>query len=125
MSQVTVRYIVNDVDEAISFYTEKLDFKVEIHPAPSFASLTRGNLRLALSVPSKEGGSGPAMPDGMKPEPGGRNRFHLKVDDLAATVAKLKKEGAHFRNEIVEGKGGKQILLEDPSGNPIELFKSY
>lgn len=125
MAPVSVRYIVNDVDEAIRFYTEQLNFTIEMHPAPAFAILNRGDLRLVLSAPNEQGGGGKAMPDGTKPEPGGWNRFHLEVDDLAATVDRLKKQGAHFRNEIVDGVAGKQILLEDPAGNPIELFEYH
>jgi catechol 2,3-dioxygenase-like lactoylglutathione lyase family enzyme len=125
MDKATVRYIVDDVDEAIDFYTNKLNFDVEMHPAETFAMLNRGVLRLVLSAPSEQGGGGQIMPDGTKPEPGGWNRIHLDVDDLAAAVDHLKKGGAHFRNEIVDGVAGKQILLEDPSGNPIELFEYY
>lgn len=124
MNQVSVRYIVDDVDKAIKFYTEMLEFTVQMHPAPGFAALDRGNFRLFLNAPGA-GGAGQSMPDGTQPEPGSWNRFHLKVDDLEATVNRLKNEGAQFRNEIVEGKGGKQILLEDPAGNPIELFEYF
>ena len=123
MATVQVRYIVNDVDTAIEFYTKFLDFKLEMHPAPPFAMLSRNDLRLVLSAPSLAGGGGQAMPDGTKPEPGGWNRFAIEVDDIAATVDKLRGEGANFRNDIVTGIGGKQILLEDPSGNLIELFQ--
>jgi catechol 2,3-dioxygenase-like lactoylglutathione lyase family enzyme len=125
MAKVSVRYIVNDVKEAIDFYTAMLNFKLDMNPAPTFAILSRGDLQLLLSSPSEEGGGGKTMRNGMKPEPGGWNRFHLAVDDLAATVKGLKEQGAHFRNEIIEGVAGKQILLEDPSGNPIELFEYY
>jgi catechol 2,3-dioxygenase-like lactoylglutathione lyase family enzyme len=123
MATVSVRYIVNDVDEAISFYCEHLDFKEVMHPAPTFAMLSRGELRLTLSAPGGGGGGGQAMPDGTVPTPGGWNRFALEVTDLAALVETLRKNGAHFRNAIVTGVGGKQILLEDPSGNPVELFE--
>lgn len=123
MAAVSVRYIVDDVDEAIDFYTQRLDFAEVMHPAPTFAMLSRGDLRLALSAPSGAGGGGQAMPDGRQPEPGGWNRFSLEVDDLAAVVAELRKAGVHFRNDIVTGVGGKQILLDDPSGNPVELFE--
>ena len=123
MATVSVRYIVHDVDQAIRFYTELLDFKVVMHPAPTFAMLSRGDLRLVLSVPGGGAGGGQAMPDGRVPEPGGWNRFSLEVSDLAATVEQLRKKGGRFRNDIVTGVGGKQILLEDPSGNPIELFE--
>jgi catechol 2,3-dioxygenase-like lactoylglutathione lyase family enzyme len=95
-----------------------------MHPAPTFAMLARGDLRLLLSVPSGQGGGGQAMPDGRRPEPGGWNRFQLEVDDLRSEVDRLRAAGARFRNEIVEGMGGNQILLEDPSGNAIELFQN-
>jgi len=123
MATVSVRYIVEDVDAAIAFYTRNLGFHEEMHPAPTFAMLSRGDLRLLLSAPSGAGGGGQAMPDGTDPEPGGWNRFSLEVSDLTAMVEKLRKAGVHFRNEIVTGVGGKQILLDDPSGNPIELFE--
>jgi len=123
MATVSVRYIVDDVDAAIDFYIRRLDFAEVMHPAPTFAMLSRGDLRLALSAPSGAGGGGQAMPDGTKPEPGGWNRFSLEVADLAATVEEFRKAGVHFRNDIVTGVGGKQILLDDPSGNPVELFE--
>ncbi|HEY3305897.1 MAG TPA: VOC family protein [Candidatus Binatia bacterium] len=124
MSKINVRYIVNDVDAAIPFYTNMLGFKLEMHPAPGFASLSRGNLQLLLNRPGA-GGAGQAMPEGQRPQPGGWNRIQIEVDDLEATVQKLKSAGARFRNEIVTGNGGKQILIEDPSGNPIELFQPF
>ncbi|HEX5387681.1 MAG TPA: VOC family protein [Gemmatimonadales bacterium] len=123
MATVSVRYIVDDVDAAIAFYTRHLNFAVDMHPAPAFAMLSRGDLRLLLSAPIGAGGGAQAMPDGRKPEPGGWNRIQLEVDDLAAAVAELRRNGARFRNDIVTGIGGKQILLEDPAGNPIELFE--
>jgi catechol 2,3-dioxygenase-like lactoylglutathione lyase family enzyme len=123
MATVSVRYIVNDVDEAIPFYSEQLGFKVEMHPAPTFAMLSRGDLRLVLSAAGGGPGGGQAMPDGTLPQPGGWNRFTIEVPHLAATVETLRTGGAHFRNDIVTGVGGKQILVEDPSGNPIELFE--
>ena len=123
MSAVSVRYIVDDLETAIGFYRDKLAFEVVMHPAPTFAMLSRGDLRLLLSVPSGRGGGGQAMPDGRRPEPGGWNRFQLEVDDLRTEVDRLRAAGARFRNEIVEGMGGDQILLEDPAGNPIELFQ--
>jgi catechol 2,3-dioxygenase-like lactoylglutathione lyase family enzyme len=123
MANVQVRYIVNDVDAAITFYCGHLGFKEVMHPAPVFAMLTRGDLRLVLSVPNPSAGGGQPMPDGRKQEPGGWNRFAVEVSDLAATVKTLREAGARFRNEIVTGVGGKQILVEDPSGNPIELFE--
>ena len=122
MATVSVRYIVDDAEEAIAFYTGRLGFSVELNPAPSFAVLSRGDLRLLLNEPGA-GGAGQPMPDGREPEPGGWNRIQLEVDDLAGEVGAIRDAGARFRNEIVEGRGGKQILLEDPSGNPIELFE--
>ncbi|HTY53533.1 MAG TPA: VOC family protein [Methanomicrobiales archaeon] len=121
----SVRYIVNDVDEAIGFYTEMLGFQLVMHPAPEFAILARGNLQLLLSRPSGRGGGGQGMPDGTVQVPGGWNRFQVEVDDLEATVAELGRKGAGFRNEIVKGVGGKQVLLMDPSGNLVELFEYY
>lgn len=123
MATVSVRYIVDDVDAAIAFYCEHLGFAEVMHPAPTFAMLSRGDLRLVLSAPSGAGGGGQPMPDGTKPEPGGWNRFMLETPDLAAAVETLRKAGANFRNDIVIGVGGKQILIDDPSGNPIELFE--
>ena len=123
MATVQVRYIVDDVAAAIAFYTKQLDFTLDMHPAPPFAMLSRGDLRLVLSAPNPASGGGQSMPDGTKPEPGGWNRFAIQVDDLAAAVEALRKAGARFRNEMVTGVGGKQIILEDPSGNPIELFE--
>ncbi len=123
MATVQVRYIVKDVDAAIAFYCQELGFDEIMHPAPAFAMLSRGDLRLVLSAPNPAGGGGQPMPDGRQQEPGGWNRFAIEVDDLAAMVERLRKAGAHFRNEIVTGVGGKQILLEDPSGNPVELFQ--
>ncbi len=122
MNKVAIRYIVNDVDKAIEFYTYMLGFSVQFHPAPGFAALQKDDLQLYLNAPGA-GGAGQAMPDGTNPEPGGWNRFQIEIENLESTVDKLKKQGAHFRNEIVIGKGGKQILLEDPSGNLIELFE--
>src|SRR5215212_6397409 len=123
MATVGVRYIVNDVDAAIEFYCARLGFQEVMHPAPSFAILARGDLRLALSAPAGGPGGGQAMPDGSLPAPGGWNRFQLEVTDLAATVDELRQHGARFRSDIITGVGGDQILLEDPSGNPIELFQ--
>jgi catechol 2,3-dioxygenase-like lactoylglutathione lyase family enzyme len=122
MATVSVRYIVDDVDAALAFYREQLGFDEVMHPAPTFAMLERGDLRLALSAPGGEGGGGQAMPDGTSPRPGGWNRLMLEVEDLEAAVEGLRAGGASFRNDIVTGFGGKQILVEDPSGNPIELF---
>ena len=123
MPTVSVRYIVDDVDAAIAFYCGHLGFEEVMHPAPAFAMLARGDLRLALSAPSGAGGGGQAMPDGTLPEPGGWNRFMLEVTDLDATVEALRAAGTAFRNEIVTGIGGRQILVEDPSGNPVEVFE--
>lgn len=122
MSKVNIRYIVNDVDAAIPFYTEMLGFTLEMHPAPGFARLSKGNLNLLLNRPGA-GGAGQAMPDGQLPTPGGWNRIQIEVDDLAATVDQLKSAGCHFRSDIINGNGGMQIIVEDPSGNPIELFQ--
>lgn len=118
---VNVRYMVDDVDTAIEFYTEHLGFEVRTSAAPAFADVTRGNLRLLLSGPASSAGR--PMPDGTRPGPGGWNRIHLIVADIAAEVARLRDAGASFRNDIVTGPGGSQILLEDPSGNVVELFQ--
>lgn len=123
MATVQVRYIVRNVDEAIAFYCKHLGFEEVMHPAPAFAMLQKEGLRLVLSQPNPQGGGGQPMPDGTAQKPGGWNRFAVQVDDLDATVKKLRDDGAKFRNDIVTGVGGKQILLEDPSGNPIELFQ--
>lgn len=124
MSKVSVRYIVNDVDAAIAFYTEQLGFEVDMHPAPGFAALSRGNLQLYLNLPGA-GGAGASMPYGQQPVPGGWNRIQLIIEDLETTIASLKDAGMHLRNDLVVGRGGKQILLEDPSGNLIELFEPF
>jgi catechol 2,3-dioxygenase-like lactoylglutathione lyase family enzyme len=123
MATVQVRYIVRDVDAAIAFYCQLLGFQLVMHPAPPFAMLTRGDLRLVLSAPNPAAGGGQAMPDGRTQEPGGWNRFAIETDDLEALVSTLRKAGARFRNDIVTGTGGKQIIMDDPSGNPIELFQ--
>jgi catechol 2,3-dioxygenase-like lactoylglutathione lyase family enzyme len=123
MAQVSVRYFVDDIDVAIEFYTHRLGFTVDLHPAPGFAMLSRGDLRLLLNTPTGPGGASQPMSDGRRPEPGGWNRIQLEVDDLASEVETLRKAGARFRNDIVTGMGGKQILLDDPAGNPIELFE--
>jgi catechol 2,3-dioxygenase-like lactoylglutathione lyase family enzyme len=122
VSPVSVRYIVDDVESATTFYRDNLGFTVEMSPGPGFSMLSRGELRLLLNAPGS-GGAGEAMPDGQLPEPGGWNRIQLEVEDLAGEVEALRKKGARFRNEIVTGRGGKQILLEDPSGNLTELFQ--
>ena len=118
---VNVRYMVDDVDAAVAFYTRLFGFTVNTDFAPAFADVIRGNLRLLLSGPTSSAGR--PMPDGRKPGPGGWNRLHFIVDDVEAEVDRLRGEGVSFRNEIVTGPGGKQILLEDPAGNPIELFQ--
>jgi catechol 2,3-dioxygenase-like lactoylglutathione lyase family enzyme len=123
MATVSVRYIVDDVDAAIDFYTQRLGFTEIMHPAPAFAMLNRGDLRLILSAPGGGPGGGAAMADGTLPQPGGWNRFALEVTDLETTVEELRGAGARFRNEIVDGVGGRQILVEDPAGNPVELFE--
>jgi catechol 2,3-dioxygenase-like lactoylglutathione lyase family enzyme len=118
---VNVRYMVDDVEAAIDFYTRHLGFTLRSSAAPAFADVTRGNLRLLLAGP--ESSAGRAMPDGRRPRPGGWNRIHLIVPDIAAAVARLRADGVSFRNEIVTGPGGKQILIEDPAGNVVELFE--
>jgi len=123
MATVSVRYIVHNVDAAIAFYRDNLGFTEVMHPAPAFAMVSRGDLRLLLSAPGSGAGGGQAMPDGRVPEPGGWNRFSLEVPDLALAVSGLREKSVRFRNEIVSGVGGKQILIEDPSGNPVELFE--
>jgi catechol 2,3-dioxygenase-like lactoylglutathione lyase family enzyme len=123
MATVQVRYIVHDVDAAIAFYCKHLGFQEIMHPVPAFAMLSRGDLRLVLSAPNPSAGGGAPMPDGRAQEPGGWNRFAVEVDDLAATVDRLRSAGVRFRNDIVTGVGGKQILVDDPSGNPVELFQ--
>jgi catechol 2,3-dioxygenase-like lactoylglutathione lyase family enzyme len=123
MATVSVRYIVNDIDAAIGFYSRHLGFSVQMHPNDMFAMLSRGDLRLVLSAPGGGPGGGQAMPDGTMPQPGGWNRFSIEVPDLAATVAQLQRDGVRFRNNLVTGVGGKQIIADDPSGNPVELFE--
>lgn len=126
MSTVSVRYIVDDVDDAIAFYRDRLGFEEVMHPDPAFAMLSRGDLRLVLVSPigpDHRGGGSRPMPDGTPQRPGGWNRFMLEVEDLGSTVEDLRSHGARFRNQIVVGVGGKQILVEDPSGNVVELFQ--
>jgi catechol 2,3-dioxygenase-like lactoylglutathione lyase family enzyme len=125
MAGVSVRYIVHDVEAAIAFYTGLLGFEVAAHPAPGFASVVRGDLRLLLSGVGGGGGAARAMPDGRQPEPGGWNRIQLEFPDLAGLVGTLRAAGVSFRNDIVVGNGGKQILLDDPSGNAVELFEPH
>ncbi|MGH8989440.1 MAG: VOC family protein [Acidimicrobiales bacterium] len=123
MATVSVRYIVHDVDEAMAFYIDALGFTEVMHPAPSFAMLSRGDLRLVLSAPGPGPGGGAAMADGTLPCPGGWNRFSLEVVGIEALVADLETRGVRFRTDIVSGVGGKQTIAEDPSGNPVELFE--
>ncbi len=123
MATVQVRYIVNDVDASIKFYCDHLGFQLVMHPAPPFAMLSRGDLRLVLSAPNPSGGGGQAMPDGTQQKPGGWNRFAIEIENIDKTVDSLRQAGAHFRNTIVTGVGGKQIIVDDPSGNPVELFQ--
>jgi catechol 2,3-dioxygenase-like lactoylglutathione lyase family enzyme len=123
MSEVSVRYIVDDVDAAVAFYITHLGFELRTRPAPGFAMLSRGALRLLLNAPGA-GGAGQAMPDGTVPEPGGWNRFQIEVDDLDAMVTRLRENGATFRGEVITGRGGRQALLQDPAGNLVELFQA-
>jgi catechol 2,3-dioxygenase-like lactoylglutathione lyase family enzyme len=123
MSKARVRYMVNDLDPAVTFYTTYLGFRVEREAKPNFAMLSKGNLELVLSTPFGPGGAAKPMPDGRHAEPGGWNRIIINVDDLSAEVARLRTAQLHFRNDIVKGPGGSEILLDDPSGNPIELFQ--
>jgi len=123
MATVSVRYIVNDIDAAIGFYSRHLGFSVQMHPNDMFAMLARGDLRLVLSVPGGGPGGGQAMSDGTMPQSGGWNRFSIEVPDLTATVAQLQRDGVRFRNNLVTGVGGRQIIADDPSGNPVELFE--
>jgi catechol 2,3-dioxygenase-like lactoylglutathione lyase family enzyme len=118
---VSVRYMVDDVDEAVAFYTKLLGFEAVFNAAPAFAEVHRGRLRLLLAGPMSSAGR--PMPDGTKPGPGGWNRIHFVVEDIEAEVARLREAGATFRNDVIEGPGGKQILVQDPSGNVVELFQ--
>jgi catechol 2,3-dioxygenase-like lactoylglutathione lyase family enzyme len=123
MTMASVRYITDDVDAAVAFYVERLGFNIEMQPGTGFAMLSRGDLRLLLNQPGA-GGAGQPMPDGRRPEPGGWNRFQIEVSDLEREVEALRAAGASFRGEIITGRAGSQILLDDPAGNPIELFQS-
>ena len=123
MSKARVRYMVNNLDPAVTFYTTYLGFRIEREAKPNFAMLSRGNLELVLSTPFGPGGAAKPMPDGRHPEPGGWNRIIINVDDLSAEVARLRKAQLRFRNDIVKGPGGSEIILDDPSGNPVELFQ--
>ena len=126
MTTVSVRYIVNDVDEAAEFYTRHLDFHLDMHPDPAFAMLTRGDLRLVLVSPvsaDHPGGGSRPLPDGTPQRPGGWNRFMIQVPDVDAAAAGLRREGVRFRTDVITGVGTKQVMIEDPSGNPIELYE--
>jgi catechol 2,3-dioxygenase-like lactoylglutathione lyase family enzyme len=123
MSTVSVRYIVHDIDAAVGFYTDQLGFDVQMRPGPGFAMLANGDLRLLLNTPDGGGGAGRAMPDGARPRPGGWNRIQVEVEDLGSTVERLQAASVSFRSEIVSGRGGRQIIADDPSGNPVELFE--
>jgi catechol 2,3-dioxygenase-like lactoylglutathione lyase family enzyme len=123
MVTVSVRYIVDDVDAALAFYCQHFGFEEQMHPAPTFAMLTRGDLRLLLSAPGGGPGGGQPMPDGTLPAPGGWNRFCIEVADLANTVDRLRHAGVHLRSDLITGVGVKQVVIDDPSGNPVELFE--
>jgi catechol 2,3-dioxygenase-like lactoylglutathione lyase family enzyme len=125
MTELSVRYIVDDVDAAVDFYTRHLQFEVSMKPGPGFALLRRGDMRLLLNVPGGGGGAGQQLSDGLTPEPGGWNRFQVQVDDLEAAVDDLRSAGVAFRGETIAGRGGKQALAVDPSGNLVELFEAY
>jgi catechol 2,3-dioxygenase-like lactoylglutathione lyase family enzyme len=125
MTDFSVRYIVDDVDDAVDFYTRHLGFDVVMKPGPGFAQLRRGELRLLINAPDGGGGAGLRLSDGQMPQPGGWNRFQLQVTDLDAEIATLRAGGVTFRGDVVEGRGGRQALAVDPSGNPIELFQPY
>jgi catechol 2,3-dioxygenase-like lactoylglutathione lyase family enzyme len=123
MPSVSVRYIVDDVDAAIRFYVDRLGFDEVMHPAPTFAMLARGDLRLVLSQPGGGPGGGASMPDGSVPSPGGWNRFAIEVDDIDALYADLTAAGVNARSAVIDGVGGRQVIVDDPSGNPVELFQ--
>ncbi len=124
MTEFSVRYIVDDVDAAVNFYTTHLQFEVAMKPGPGFAMLRRGDLRLLLNSPGGGGGAGQELADGSRPKPGGWNRFQVQVDDLEAAVDGLRQAGVDFRGDIITGRGGRQVLALDPSGNPVELFET-
>lgn len=123
MSSISVRYIVDDVDAAIGFYCGQLGFTEVMHPAPAFAMLSKDDLRLLLSAPNPDGGGGQQLADGSTPEPGGWNRFTLQVDDVEAEMTRLSEAGVTLRSQLIEGIGGRQVLVADPSGNLVELFQ--
>ena len=124
MPTVNVRYIVDDVDAAVAFYTTQLGFELVMHPAPTFAAVSLGGLRLYLNAPGP-GGGGQSLPDGRTPEPGGWNRIQVEVDDLERRIDALRRAGVRTRSDILHGQGGNQIIVEDPSGNPVELFQPH
>lgn len=124
MNKISVRYIVDDVDAAVDFYTSVFQFEVAMRPAPGFAMLNRGELQLLLNSPGA-GGAGQTLADGSRPEPGGWNRFQLQVDDLDAAVADMRKVGADLRIDVIDGRGGRQALVPDPAGNLVEVFQPY
>jgi catechol 2,3-dioxygenase-like lactoylglutathione lyase family enzyme len=125
MTNISVRYIVDDVDAAVDFYTSLLQFEVAMRPGPGFAMLRREELRLLLNSPDGGGGAGQTLADGTRPEPGGWNRFQLQVDDLDEVVADLRKGGADLRGDVITGRGGRQALVPDPAGNLVELFEPF
>jgi catechol 2,3-dioxygenase-like lactoylglutathione lyase family enzyme len=125
MSNISVRYIVDDVDAAVDFYTSQFQFEVEMRPGPGFAMLRRDALRLLLNSPGGGGGAGQSLSDGSKPEPGGWNRFQLQVDDLDDAVDGLRRAGVEFRGDVITGRGGRQALVLDPAGNLVELFQPF
>jgi len=125
MTNTSVRYIVDDVDAAVDFYTALFQFEVAMRPGPGFAMLRRGELRLLLNSPGGGGGAGQTLADGSRPEPGGWNRFQLQVDDLDVAVAEVRKAGVELRGDVITGRGGRQALVPDPAGNLVELFESY
>jgi catechol 2,3-dioxygenase-like lactoylglutathione lyase family enzyme len=125
MTNISVRYIVDDVDAAVDFYTSLLQFEVAMRPGPGFAMLRRGELRLLLNSPGGGGGAGQTLADGSRPEPGGWNRFQLEVDDLDEVVAGVRKAGAELRGDVITGRGGRQALVPDPAGNLVELFEPF
>ena len=121
--QASIRYLVDKVDDAVEFYVELLDFEVVFDAAPDFVMLSRGPLRLMLNAVGGSGGASQAMPDGRVPEPGGWSRFQLEVDDLDSAVESLRKRGASLRSGVIEGRAGRQVIVDDPSGNAVELFE--
>jgi catechol 2,3-dioxygenase-like lactoylglutathione lyase family enzyme len=125
MSDISVRYIVDDVDAAVDFYTSQFQFEVAMRPGPGFAMLRRDALRLLLNSPGGGGGAGQSLSDGSKPEPGGWNRFQLQVDDLDGTVDVLRRAGVEFRGDVITGRGGRQALVLDPACNLVELFQPF